>query len=42
MSEYIPEPKYLGGKLKVKIDLFNYAKSNLIHQNLLKSLIYLI
>ena len=25
MSEYFPEPKYSGGKLKVELDLSNYA-----------------
>ena len=26
MSEYFPEPKSLGGKVKVKLALSNYAK----------------
>ena len=25
MSEYFPEPKYLGGRLKVELDLSNFA-----------------
>ena len=25
MSEYFPRPKFLGGKVKVELDLFNYA-----------------
>ena len=25
MSEYIPEPKYLGRKVKIELDLSNYA-----------------
>ena len=25
MSEYIPEPKSLGGRVKVELDLSNYA-----------------
>ena len=25
MSEYIPEPKFLRGRMKVKLDLSNYA-----------------
>ena len=25
MSEYFPEPKSSGGKVKVELDLFNYA-----------------
>ena len=25
MSEYFPEPKSLGGRVKVELDLFNYA-----------------
>ena len=30
MSEYFPEPKSLGGKVKVELDLSNYAtKTNL-------------
>ena len=33
MSEYFSEPKYLGGRVKVEVDLPNYAtKANLIHQ----------
>ena len=26
MSEYFPEPNSLGGKVKVELDLSNYAK----------------
>ena len=26
MSQYFPEPKYSGGRVKVELDLFNYAK----------------
>ena len=30
MSEYFPEPKFLGGRVKVELDLSNYAtKTNL-------------
>ena len=30
MSEYFPEPKPLGGRMKFELDLFNYAtKSDL-------------
>ena len=25
MSEYFPEPKYLGGRMKVELDLSDYA-----------------
>ena len=25
MSEYFPEPKYAGGRVKVELDLSNYA-----------------
>ena len=46
MSEYFPESKSLGGKVKVELDLSNYAakadlkmQEVLIHQNLLKRLI---
>ena len=46
MSEYFPEPKSLGGRVKGELDLSNYAtkadlkmQQVLIHQNLLKSLI---
>ena len=29
MSEYFPEPKHLGGRVKAELDLSNYAtKSN--------------
>ena len=49
MSEYFPEPKSLGQKMKVELDLSNYAtkadlkmQQVLIPQNLLKRLIYLI
>ena len=44
MSEYFPEPKSLGQKVKVELDLSNYARKQilktqqgLIHQNLLKN-----
>ena len=43
MSEYFPEPKSLGGRVKVELDLSNYAtkadlkmQQVLMHQNLLK------
>ena len=46
MSEYFPEPKYLEERVKVELDLSNYAtkadlkmQQVLIHQNLLKRLI---
>ena len=43
MSEYFPEEKSLGGRVKDELDLSNYqTKSdfkNVIHQNLLKKLI---
>ena len=46
MSEYFPEPKSLGGRVKDELDLSNYAtkadlkmQQVLIHQNLLKRLI---
>ena len=46
MSEYFREPKSSGGKLKVELDLSNYAtkadlkmQQVLTHQNLLKKLI---
>ena len=26
MSEYLPKPKYLAGKMKVELDLSNYAR----------------
>ena len=44
MTEYIPEPKSLGLKVKNEIDLSNCTtksdlKTSLIHQNLLKRLI---
>ena len=46
MSEYIPESKCLGGRVKVELDLSNYGtkvdlkmQQVLIHQNLLKRLI---
>ena len=48
MSEYFPEPKSLGQKMKVELDLSHYAtkadlkNAMLIPQNLLKRLIYLI
>ena len=45
MSEYFPEPNSLGEKVKVKLDLSNYAtkadlkmQQVLIHQKLLKKL----
>ena len=28
MSEYFPEPKSLGGKVKVELDLSNYVTKN--------------
>ena len=49
MTEYFTEPKFLGGRVKVELDLTNYAtKSDFIkimtlvaiHQNLLKRLVY--
>ena len=46
MSEYFPEPKFSGEKVKVELDLSNHATKAfkkmrlvLIHQNLLKRLI---
>ena len=46
MSKYLPKPKSFGRRVKVVLDLFNYAKKQilkmqqvLIHQNLLKRLI---
>ena len=46
MSEFFPEPKCLGGRVKVDLDLSNYAakadlkkQQALTHQNLLKRLI---
>ena len=46
MSEYFPEPKFLGESVKVVLDLSNYATKAdlkkqhvLIHQNLLNKLI---
>ena len=49
MSEYFQEPKSSGGRVKVELDLSNYARKIdkkkqqvLIHQNLLKRSIYLI
>ena len=46
MSEYFPEPKSFGGRVKVELDLSNYAtkadlktQQVLIHQKLLKKLI---
>ena len=46
MGEYFPEPKFFGRRVKVKLDLPNYATKAdlkmtqvLIHQNLLNSLI---
>ena len=42
MSKYFPDPKSSGGKVKVELDLSNYAtkasfKQILIYQNLLES-----
>ena len=46
MTQYFPEPKSLGRRVKVELDLSNYAtkadlkiQQVLIHQNLLKGLI---
>ena len=46
MSEYFPEPKSSGQKVKIELDLFNYTTKQilkmqqvLIQQNLLKRLI---
>ena len=46
MSEYFPQPKSSGGRVKVELDLSNYAtkadlkmQQVLINQNLLKRLI---
>ena len=46
MSEYFPKPKPFGGKVRVELDLSNYAtkadlkmQQVLIHQNVLKRLI---
>ena len=36
MSEYFPEPKSSGERLKVELDLFKNIQQVLIHQNLLK------
>ena len=36
MSEYFPEPKSSGERLKVELDLFRNIQQVLIHQNLLK------
>ena len=43
MSEYFPEPKSSGGRVKVELDLSNYATkkdlknaTGVIHQNLIK------
>ena len=45
MSEFFPEPKSLGGRVKVELDLSNYAakaiqkmKQVLTQQNLIKKL----
>ena len=36
MSEYFPKPKYLGGRVKVELDLSNYAtKADLKMQQVL-------
>ena len=47
MSQYFPELTSSGGRVKVKLNLSNYAnkvelktQQVLIHQNLLKSVIY--
>ena len=32
MSEYFPEPKSSGGRVKVELDLSNYATSKVIMQ----------
>ena len=49
MSEYFLEPKYLGGRVKVELDLSNYATqadiknaTDVMHQSLVKRLIQLI
>ena len=42
MTEYFPEPKSSGRRVKVELDLSNYAtKADLknVHQNLLKNLV---
>ena len=42
LSGYFPEPKFLGGKMKVELDFSNYAtkmRQELIHLLLLKKLI---
>ena len=46
MTQYFPEPKSLGRRVKVELDLSNYAtkadlkiQQVLIHENLLKGLI---
>ena len=44
MTEYFPEPKSLGLKVEIELDLSNYAtksdlKTSLIHRNLVKMLI---
>ena len=46
MSQFFPEPKYLGGRVKVELDFSKYVTksdvknvSGIIHQNLLKRLI---
>ena len=49
MSKHFPEPKSFGGKVKIELDLSNYAtkthlkmEQELIHNLLLKKLIKLI
>ena len=46
MRKYFPEPKYLGGRVKVELDLSNYATkadlktaTGVENQNILKRLI---
>ena len=46
ISEYFPEPKSLGERVKVELDLFNYSTkkdlnnaTSVDHQNLLNKLI---
>ena len=49
MSEYFPEPKSLGRRMKFELDFSNYptkpvlkTATGVVHQNLLKKLIELI